>query len=280
MLLGGAFLTSSEGACCLACQENPGCNVWTYCDKENGCGTGETHAYSYSRCSLKYQSPEVLAAKGRRVREAGGVPHVRRAAGQGRGAVRGGHRAARDGSRGTCATCLIGDAANYRATPSRTARNSSWTPPRRAARSVRTTAVQHVGVLPLRGGAATARSTCTSAAVLAQVDGAGPVAQNPVPAWERATASDGRPASSTERGARWPSPSRAGRDPAVVPTPTATPVVVVPAPVETPEPTPARRRRASNPRRKFPSCAPACFSARRRTSASKTRASAATSSPT
>ena len=60
VLLGGAFLTSSEGACCLACQENPGCNVWTYCtDKENGCG-GNAHSYSYSQCSLKYQDPTLL----------------------------------------------------------------------------------------------------------------------------------------------------------------------------------------------------------------------------
>ena len=47
MLLGGAFLTSSQGACCLACQENPQCNVWSFCaDRENGCG-GNAHSYSY-----------------------------------------------------------------------------------------------------------------------------------------------------------------------------------------------------------------------------------------
>ena len=61
VLLGGAFLTSSEGACCLACQENPGCNVWSYCtDFENGCG-GNQNSYSYSECSLKFQDPEILA---------------------------------------------------------------------------------------------------------------------------------------------------------------------------------------------------------------------------
>ena len=60
VLLGGAFLTSSQGACCLACQENPQCNVWSFCtDRENGCG-GNAHSYSYSECSLRYQDPDVL----------------------------------------------------------------------------------------------------------------------------------------------------------------------------------------------------------------------------
>ena len=51
VLPGGAFLTSSMGACCLACQENPGCNVWAYNTEP-----AVQQMYSYSQCSLKYQA--------------------------------------------------------------------------------------------------------------------------------------------------------------------------------------------------------------------------------
>ena len=38
----GVFLASSADACCVACQENPNCNVWTYCtDEAGGCGLNE-----------------------------------------------------------------------------------------------------------------------------------------------------------------------------------------------------------------------------------------------
>jgi hypothetical protein len=118
MLLGGAFLTSSQGACCLACQENPQCNVWSFCaDRENGCG-GNAHSYSYSECSLRYQDPDVLrsgppGARGADVRRTSGsfpdkavepfvadtVQPVTEEAGE------------------TCALCLIEDAANYKGDP-------------------------------------------------------------------------------------------------------------------------------------------------------------------
>jgi hypothetical protein len=42
-----------------ACQENPGCNVWSYCTADDGCG-GNERMYSYSQCSLKYQDPELI----------------------------------------------------------------------------------------------------------------------------------------------------------------------------------------------------------------------------
>ena len=34
---GHGNLLSSAGACCAACESNPQCNVWVYCDDENGC---------------------------------------------------------------------------------------------------------------------------------------------------------------------------------------------------------------------------------------------------
>ena len=118
VLLGGAFLTSSEGACCLACQENPGCNVWTYCtDKENGCG-GNAHSYSYSQCSLKYQDPTLLVdgsapgARGDDVTHTSGSlpdkdvdPFVADTV----------QPTTEIGE--SCAVCLIEDAANYKGDP-------------------------------------------------------------------------------------------------------------------------------------------------------------------
>ena len=244
VLLGGAFLTSSEGACCLACQENPGCNVWTYCDKENGCGTGETHAYSYSRCSLKYQSPEVLAASERAPGARGeGVLHTSGAlpdkdvepfvADTVQPVTEAGE---------TCATCLIEDAANYKGDPVEDGTELLVD----SAEACCAECADH--------------ERCNTWVYCPSEEGCGDgevylykrrecwlkwmapdlVAQNPVPAWERGD------------GIRWtsgvvnrtrcsvaePEPAPVAT-PAVVPTPTATPVVVVPAPVETPEPTPA-----------------------------------------
>ena len=57
----GQFLAPSPEACCLACQENPSCNVWTFCTADAGCGgwsgTNE-YMFSYSQCDLKYAPAE------------------------------------------------------------------------------------------------------------------------------------------------------------------------------------------------------------------------------
>ena len=55
----GLFLVSSPEACCLACQEEPSCNVWTFCTADDGCGRSE-FVFSYSECTLKYLVPELL----------------------------------------------------------------------------------------------------------------------------------------------------------------------------------------------------------------------------
>ena len=56
----GLFLVPSPEACCLACRENPNCNVWTFCTANDGCGRSE-FAYSYSSCELKYAAPEIIS---------------------------------------------------------------------------------------------------------------------------------------------------------------------------------------------------------------------------
>ena len=60
LLTGGLFLVPSPEACCLACRENPDCNVWTFCTAEDGCGRSE-FAYTYSACEMKYASPEIIS---------------------------------------------------------------------------------------------------------------------------------------------------------------------------------------------------------------------------
>ena len=55
----GLFLVPSPEACCLACRENPNCNVWTFCTADDGCGRSE-FAYSYSACELKYAAPQII----------------------------------------------------------------------------------------------------------------------------------------------------------------------------------------------------------------------------
>ena len=56
------FLASSADACCVACQENPNCNVWTYCtDEAEGCGLNE-YVSSYSQCTLKVLDQAIISA--------------------------------------------------------------------------------------------------------------------------------------------------------------------------------------------------------------------------
>ena len=122
VLLGGAFLTSSQGACCLACQENPQCNVWSFCtDRENGCG-GNAHSYSYSECSLRYQDPDVLrsgpgtappGARGADVRRTSGAFPDKRVEPFVADTV----QPVTEEAGETCALCLIEDAANYKGDP-------------------------------------------------------------------------------------------------------------------------------------------------------------------
>ena len=58
----GVFLASSADACCVACQENPNCNVWTYCtDEAEGCGLNE-YVSSYSQCTLKVLDQAIISA--------------------------------------------------------------------------------------------------------------------------------------------------------------------------------------------------------------------------
>ena len=58
----GVFLASSADACCVACQENPNCNVWTYCtDEAGGCGLNE-YVSSYSQCTLKVLDQAIISA--------------------------------------------------------------------------------------------------------------------------------------------------------------------------------------------------------------------------
>ena len=122
VLLGGAFLTSSQGACCLACQENPQCNVWSFCtDRENGCG-GNAHSYSYSECSLRYQDPDVLRSgpgtappgtRGADVRRTSGAFPDKRVEPFVADTV----QPVTEEAGETCALCLIEDAANYKGDP-------------------------------------------------------------------------------------------------------------------------------------------------------------------
>ena len=118
VLNGGTFLTSSMGACCLACQENPSCNVWSFCTVDDGCGQG-TALYSYSQCVLKYQDPELLSpgpAPGDRGPDVGYTsgslpdkdvdPFVPDTMVE-----------VREEEGPTCATCQIEDAANYKGDP-------------------------------------------------------------------------------------------------------------------------------------------------------------------
>ena len=118
VLNGGTFLTSSAGACCLACQENPGCNVWTFCTDEGGCG-GAAPTYSYSRCSLKYQDPAQLSpgpAPGKRGPEitftSGSLPEKETEI-----FVADTVQQIRNETGETCAVCQIEDAANYKGDP-------------------------------------------------------------------------------------------------------------------------------------------------------------------
>jgi hypothetical protein len=118
VLNGGTFLTSSAGACCLACQENPGCNVWTFCTAEGGCG-GAAPTYSYSRCSLKYQDPAELSpgpAPGKRGPEvtftSGSLPEKETEI-----FVADTVQQIRNETGETCAVCQIEDAANYKGDP-------------------------------------------------------------------------------------------------------------------------------------------------------------------
>ena len=58
----GIFLASSADACCVACQENPNCNVWTYCtDEAGGCGLNE-YVSAYSQCTLKVLDQAIISS--------------------------------------------------------------------------------------------------------------------------------------------------------------------------------------------------------------------------
>ena len=223
------------------------------------------------RGAVQPVQPQVPEPRGaRRVRKGAGCArrgrpaHVRRAAGQGRGAVRGGHRAARARAGETCATASSRTPRTTRPRPRRGRHGTPRGLRRGVLRGVcGPRAVQHVGVLPLRGGVRRRRGLPVQAPrVLVNADGAAAVAQNPVPAWERGN--DGirwtsgvvnrTRCSAAERGE--PAPVAT---PAVVPTPTGwCRVVVVPA-LRSKRRTDARAGpTAANPRRKCPSCASAC----------------------
>ena len=140
--------------------------------------------------------PQVPEPRGaRRVRNGAGCArrgrpaHVRRAAGQGRGAVRGGHRAARDGSRGDVRDVSHRGRRELQGRPRRGRHGTPRGLRRGVLRGVcGSRAVQHVGVLPLRGGVRRRRGLPVQAPrVLAQVDGAGPRRAEP-----RARVGEGR----------------------------------------------------------------------------------------
>ena len=191
----------------------------------------------------------MLASKGR-VRRGRPASARRRT---GRGAVRGGHRAAREP--GDVRDVPHRGRRDYKGDLVEDGTELPWTPPRRAARSVRTRAVQHVGVPPLRGGCGDGevylakRRECWLKWMAPDL-----AAQNPVPAWERATASDGRPRRQPNvLGGR--ARPRRSRLPRSFP-PTATPVVVVRRRSKRRSRRPRRRRRVESAA-KIPELAPA-----------------------
>ena len=273
VLNGGTFLTSSAGACCLACQENPGCNVWTFCTDEGGCG-GAAPTYSYSRCSLKYQDPAQLSpgpAPGNRGPEitftSGSLPEKETEI-----FVADTVQQIRNETGETCAVCQIEDAANYKGDPLIDGTNLLVDSPEaccaKCAQDDRCNSFVYCGSESGCGGEYYdyKHRECWLKFLAEDM-----WTQFPVPAWNRG------------EGVPWTSGivNRTRCVERVFPPPSPPAIVTIPLP-QPPPPSPEQPppvRTAPKVHRASPICAPACCWVKRRASRSTTRASAAGSSP-